>query len=116
MSAEIIELNGKKYIAVDSEEGQKLSAAANGGIRIVVLQRGWVLIGRYYRKENTTTATLLDASVIRRWGTSEGLPELALKGRLSGTVLDKCGKNPVRFDVLTEVFNMEVDESKWKEL
>ena len=81
------------------------------GLRIVVLQRGWVLVGKYYQKGNE--CVLKDASVVRRWGTSKGLPELANKGPLPNTEMD--GKATVSFHRLTEIFSMECNEGAWSE-
>lgn len=63
--------------------------------RIVILQRGWVVVGRWHRDGDDVTLT--SASVIRRWGTSKGLGEL-VNGPLSGTTLDPAGT--VRFHIL----------------
>lgn len=77
-------------------------------IRIVVLQRGWVVVGEYWA--NGDARELRRASVIRRWGTTKGLGEL-VSGPLSSTVLDPCGS--VRFHALGEIMSIEVSESGW---
>lgn len=60
--------------------------------RIVALKERWVFIGEYHAATKTTKAKLTDASCIRRWGTTKGLGELALKGPTKDTVLDPCGE------------------------
>ena len=57
---------------------------------IYVLQSRWVLIGEVIPCEGDLVQ-LSDASVIRRWGTTKGLGEIALKGPTKNTVLDPCG-------------------------
>ena len=83
-------------------------------IRIVVLQRGWVFIG-LWNKRNDDEIALSNAYCIRRWGTTEGLGELARKGKLSSTILDKA-KDTVHFHPLSCIFSIPCEESKWKEL
>lgn len=62
--------------------------------RIVVLHRGWVSVG------------------IRRWGTSKGLGELAEKGQLDDTIIDKT---PTQRFPLTAVINtIDCNEANWK--
>lgn len=80
-------------------------------IRIVILQRGWAMVGRFQREGND--CTLHDASVIRRWGTTSGLGEIAKDGPTSETVLDKCNGD-VCFDYLTVVATLACEESSWK--
>lgn len=58
--------------------------------RIYVLQARWVLIGE--ATETTSTVELLNASVIRVWGTTKGLGEIALNGPTANTILDPCGR------------------------
>lgn len=58
--------------------------------RLVIAQRGWVFVGRYSHDRELGEVTLTDASVIRRWGTTNGLPEL-VNGPLADTVLDPAG-------------------------
>jgi hypothetical protein len=57
---------------------------------IFVVESGWVFLCESY----TTTDTgyvLHEASVIREWGTTKGLGEIALNGPTGLTVLDSCG-------------------------
>ncbi|MFA5525925.1 MAG: hypothetical protein WC992_03780 [Acholeplasmataceae bacterium] len=56
--------------------------------KIVVLHRGWVVVGDY--RKDGTEVIVDNASVIRRWGTTKGLGEL-IHGPLDNTVLDPCG-------------------------
>jgi hypothetical protein len=81
-----------------------------GDIKIVILQRGWVMVGRLSREGND--CTLRDASVIRVWGTTKGLGEIALGGPTSSTKLDKAGV--VQFDYLTTVATISCEASKWE--
>lgn len=78
-------------------------------IRIVVLQRGWVAVGRYTRDGDH--AKLDKASIVRRWGTSKGLGELASSGPLANTVLDPAPT--VEFHALTEVLNIRCNPETW---
>lgn len=109
MSKEItkIEVDGEVYIKEGSGE------PVSSDIKIVVLQRGWVMIGRY--SKDGDTVTLENAHVIRQWGTTKGLGELALEGKQSSTKLDKAGH--VEFHILTVVATINCNDSKWsKEL
>lgn len=109
MSKEItkIEVDGEVYIKEGSQE------PVSSDIKIVVLQRGWVMIGRYSKDDDTVT--LENAHVIRTWGTTKGLGELALEGKQSNTKLDKAGH--VEFHILTVVATINCNDSKWtKEL
>ena len=87
----------------DKEESEK-------NIKIAILQRGWIVIGEYSEEGNE--CVLDNASVIRRWGTTEGLGELAHKGKQSETVLDKTGV--VRFNKLTSIAFIDCDASIWQ--
>ena len=59
-------------------------------LAILVLQRGWVAIGRHTITSDGTHV-LTASKVIRRWGTSHGLGQLALTGPTSDTRLDDSG-------------------------
>ena len=77
---------------------------------VAVLQRGWVVVGRY--SQTRDIARLTDAAVVRRWGTSKGLGELAASGPLENTRLDNCP--PITFHVREAVMVMEADENAWR--
>lgn len=98
-----IELDGKVYVLEGSQEPK------NSNIKIVILQRGWVVIGRFSKVNDI--CTLDNAYVIRAWGTSKGLGELALEGKKSSTKLDKAGH--MEFHQLTVVATMDCKEELW---
>ena len=83
---------------------------ASSDVRIVILQRGWVMVGRYLRAGDDCALT--NCSVIRLWGTTKGLGEIAEGGPTSKTVLDKCPT--ARFHALTIVASLDCVESKWR--
>ncbi len=78
--------------------------------RIVVLQRGWVVVGNC--SFDGPYLTITDASVIRKWGTKKGLGELAENGPLSETILDPAGT--VGVHELAVVMTIETEASKWE--
>lgn len=102
---ETITVNGKTYYSEQS------SLQNPTEIKIVVLQRGLVLVGRF--EKDGTNCKLHDASVLRSWGTTKGLGEIALNGPTSSTKLDKCN-GLVEFDILTVILMISVKEDKWK--
>jgi hypothetical protein len=104
-----IELNGVKYLRADSIAQSK---PFEGDIKIVILQRGWIYIGRFERNGND--CKLHNAYNIRQWGTTKGLPEL-VHGATSSTKLDKCD-GIVEFDWLTVVHTITVNKNDWKDL
>lgn len=79
-------------------------------LRIVVLQRGWVYVGRY--EHALDEVTVRDARCIHRWGTKKGLGEIANGGPTSQTVLQD--PTTVRCHRLMVVHTIDCDESKWK--
>ena len=101
-----VELNGVKYIRKDSV---KQTQEYTGDIKIVVLQRGWVYVGRF--EKNGNDCKLHNASCIRVWGTTKGLQEL-VNGATTTTKLDKC-EGVVEFDWLTVVHTITVNQQKW---
>ena len=100
-----LEVNGKKYVLKGSQEEIK------GYIKIVILQRGWIMVGKFERSGND--CKLHNASVIRNWGTTNGLGEIAKDGPKSATKLDKCN-GLVEFDYLTVCAMISCEESRWK--
>lgn len=94
------------------EEGESTDAgvpSSGSGIKIAVLQRGWVYVGKFSRTGDDCLLT--DAACIRVWGTTKGLGEIAVGGPTPKTVLDPCPD--VRFHILTAVLLLDVDEDKW---
>ena len=77
--------------------------------QIVVLQRGWIVVGDVEKTE--AEVKINNCSVIRVWGTSKGLGEIASNGPTSSTKLDPCP--PVVVHPLSVVLYMNVDEEKW---
>ena len=103
-----VEINGVIYVPKSSVQHQVFT----GDIKIVVLQRGWIYIGRFEKTGND--CKLINAYNIRFWGTSKGLPEL-VNGATSSTKLDKC-EGIVEFDWLTVIHTITVNPEKWKQI
>src|SRR3990172_8177384 len=103
-----IEVNGIKYVPKNTV----VQKEHTGEIKIVVLQRGWIYIGRFEKKGNN--CKLHNASCIRVWGTTKGLAEL-VNGATSLTKLDKCD-GVVEFDWLTVIYTIAVNPSAWKNM
>lgn len=82
-----------------------------GEIKIVILQRGWVMVGKYY--QNGTQCKLLSGSVIRSWGTTKGLGEIAKNGPTDNTKLDPIPET--KFHELTIVATVSCNKEKWEE-
>lgn len=103
--AKTVVVDGVTYYASKPE-------AIDSDIKIVILQRGWILVGRFSRKGSD--CKLHDASVIRSWGTTKGLGEIALGGPTASTKLDKC-HGLVEFDYLTVVATLSCEEKVWEQ-
>lgn len=101
--------NKLKSVESNAPEKTKDNAQSSLGKNICVLQRGWVLVGDLFK--NGSEYTLENASVVRIWGTSKGLGELAEDGPLSSTKLDPCPATT--FHELTVVLFMKCS-NKWK--
>ena len=100
----LITIDGIEYVKKGFDE------PTNSDIKIVVLQRGWVFIGRW--SEDGDNCALDNAYVIRTWGTTKGLGELALEGKQSSTKLDKAGR--VEFHRLTVVATLNAKGELWE--
>ena len=105
-----ITVDGVKYVSeADYKNAAKTSKQTKK--QIVILQRGWVVVGDYSYDSKANECLLENAAVIRVWGTTKGLGELAENGPLTSTKLDKCPN--VRFHPLTVIARMDVAEDKW---
>jgi hypothetical protein len=80
--SENITINGMEYTPV---------GAATGDRKIVICTNGWVFVG----SDTGDGVNYTNASVIRRWGTTKGLGQLALEGKTDKTVLDFFGSMTV---------------------
>lgn len=80
------------------------------GLCIVVADQGFVSVGDLTIGERYV---LTNERTIRRWGTTEGLGELVVKGPLSNTILDSVV--PVKeFERKAVLFFIPIqDASKW---
>lgn len=82
------------------------TSVQSGSIRkIVIGQRGWVWVGDVTVQDDWTT--LSSASVIRVWGTENGLGQLAKSGATPKTKLDRCGT--VRIPTLAVVGMIDLE-------
>ena len=97
---DIIEIDGNQYRKIDSSDTKK---------QILVLQRGWVIVGDV--SQDGDYLTVVNAAVIRIWGTTKGLGEIAENGPTSKTKLDPCPTNTVH--VLTTVTRIDCNKDKW---
>lgn len=105
LDASEIEVNGVAYVPKGSAKVQN-----SGDIKIIILQRGWVMVGRF--EKNGSECKLHGASVIRNWGTSKGLGEIADGGPTSSTKIDSTN-GLVEFDYLTVVATISCNQSIW---
>lgn len=103
-----VEINGTQYVKKSSIKQEDVK----GDIKIVILQRGWIVVGRFERIGSD--CKLHNASVIRTWGTKNGLGEIAKSGPTGSTKLDKC-YGVVQFDYLTVVATIDCDQKEWSE-
>ena len=100
---EIIKIDETEYVRKDS------LPQTSGDIRIVILQRGWVAVGRF--SQLGEACLLQNAHIIRVWGTTRGLGEIAIGGPTSKTILDKCPL--IRFHELTVIATIDCVEAAW---
>ncbi len=101
-------INGVEYVRKDSVKEEDVK----GDIKIVILQRGWTIVGRFERDENNN-CKVHNASVIRIWGTTRGLGEIAKSGPTGLTKLDKC-YGVVQCDYLTVVATIDCERTAWE--
>lgn len=104
-----ITVNGVEYVEKGATPDQELLSS---NVQIVILQRGWVMVGLF--SQNGDQCSLDNAHVIREWGTTKGLGELAASGPTSKTKLDPAGH--VEFHQLTMIARIASKKSLWKAL
>lgn len=80
--------------------------------RIVILDRGWVVVG--WVGISGDDVTIEKASVIRVWGTTNGIGEIASGGPTKDTILDPAGV--CRAHKGSVVMYVDCNEAKWREV
>lgn len=72
--------------------------------KIVVADRGWIFLGNVSVELNGDQ--LIDeAKIIRNWGTSKGLGQIALTGPTPKTILDDAGTVRVPLRSVVAIFD-----------
>lgn len=105
----IVNIDGVKYVS-EADYKAKKGAVVESKKQIVILQRGWVAIGDYSVQKDGE-CLLQDAAIIRVWGTTKGLGEIAEAGPTSTTKLDRSPD--IRFHPMTVIARLDVNESAW---
>lgn len=100
---EIMMINGVEYVRADNIEVKPTKK------QIVVLQRGWIVVGDVSKTQEEVT--IKNCSIIRVWGTSKGLGEIAENGATDKTKLDSCPDIIVH--PLSVVLYMNINMEKW---
>ncbi len=86
-----------------------VAGGTDRGLCIAVLERGFVFVGRAAVTEGWLR--LVEASCVRRWGTTRGLGQLATEGPQPATKLDPAGE--VQSPLGSVVALISCDASKW---
>lgn len=101
-----ITIDDVKYVRADSVK------VPTGPIKIFVLDRGFVYVGRVIDDEDGCNYVRIDnAFNIRYWGTKKGLGEL-VNGPLKDTKLDQVGT--VRIPERSLIHIIEVNQQSWQ--
>ena len=100
---EVIKIDEVEYVRKDAQEGFK------GDIKIVVLDRGFVYIGR--TAIDGDWVVIRNAHNIRIWGTTKGLGEL-VSGPTTSTKLDVVGTVKAPLRALISI--IDTKEGAWK--
>jgi len=101
-------VSAPETIKIDDVEYVRKDAIKDDGIKIAVLDRGFVYIG--YVKIEGDFLYLRHAKNIRVWGTTKGLGEL-VSGPTKDTKLDSVGSVTVPVRALISL--IDVEQSKW---
>lgn len=84
-------------------------------IYILVCEFRFIIIGNELPSHDPKKIKLGKASCIRKWGTTEGLGELAMKGKLPGTILDPLPEGTILDEDFVKM-RVPCDQTKWAEL
>ena len=100
-TTDTVTFNGETYV----KQGSQVVDTTPTVKQIVVADRGWVFVGDTTTDEEGNV-TISNAKVIRVWGTTKGLGQLALEGSQKDTVLDDSGVVRVPSGSVIAVFNV----------
>lgn len=82
------------------------------GCKIVVMDRGFVVVGMVLKHPELAFHWRISPSrTVRRWGTTNGLAELA-NGPLANTILDPVCHRTVPFRAVLDI--LDAKEDKWR--
>ena len=109
-ASEAVATGKKVEEALGSKPSPSPDKGSNEGLNIVILDRGFVYVGDVTVSEGWLVIS--DARNIRRWGTTQGLGELALNGPQPETKLDMGGTIKAPMHAVIGLLKCEV--SKWK--
>lgn len=102
---ETIKINDVQYVRKDAAHDTK------GDVKIVVLDRGFVYVGRIDPKQPVSDLLVIqNAKCIRKWGTTKGLGEL-VNGPTEDTVTDAVGTVSAPWRAVIHL--IDVVASKW---
>lgn len=89
--------------------------------QIVILNRSWNIVGDVEKNGSDKCShcnqyrdvfyTVTNGSVIRNWGTTKGLGELAMKGPLKETILDPLPLVTAHYPQV--IFTVDCEKSNW---
>lgn len=107
-----IDLSGDEYRELTDGNAAKPIAPSYEyeGFGIVVVNRAWIYAGQI--KHDGTWCVVDGAKNIRRWGTTNGLGQLAKYGPQKETELDEYGL--VCIPATSVIFIIDSDSSLWK--
>jgi len=103
-------MTARQSITVDGTTYLKAPEPTEAPLSIIVADRGWVFVG--HMRTDEASHKMHDARVVRRWGTSKGLAELAIRGPSENTKLDTAAAVTIPNSSVVAVFTC--DESKWQ--
>ena len=89
-------------------ENAEITGEAHG-LALVVADRGFVWVGKVVTTQDWVE--IENARPVRRWGTKEGLGQLAKEGPLANTVLDAAADLKVSRKALIAIIPCEAE--KW---
>ena len=100
-----------QIIKIDDVEYIRKDETTEGDIKIVVLDRGYIYVGKVTLVDNFVV--ICNAKNIRYWGTTKGLGEL-VNGPTPTTKLDTVGTVQANPQALISL--IAVDQSKWSNI